>query len=304
MSDSGSGPSDDAVPAQVAPPAVDPAVAAAPPFQPPHSTPQNGAQQYPPPQFGAPLFGAPQFGAPQFGAPQYGAPQFGAPKYGAPQYGAPQYDAPLFDSTSAGYPAPPPFGAATTPAIALGGDDVRGDLRSAAAVIGVLGVLGLLAGVLWGVASPHSLGFVSRPGLVIPNETEQFIGADGRYVLITAIIGVIAGVLCWGWRARRGPVLAIGLAVGGLLGAVLTAAVGHLVGGGHAGGALNARITLPITLHARGLIAVEPVVALLVYLAGTLLSGPDDLGRSPAGTAASTEDAADSTNSVDAGGYH
>lgn len=295
MSDSGSGPSDDAVPAQVAPPPVAPPVAAAPPYQAPHSG----------PRYDAPQFSAPQYPTQQYPTQQYDAPQFPGQQHEATQLQADRHHVPQFYPSSAGYPAaPPPFGAATTPAIALGGDDVRGDLRSAAAVIGVLGVLGLLAGVLWGVASPHSLGFVSRPGLVIPNETEQFIGADGRYVLITAIIGVIAGVLCWGWRARRGPVLAIGLAVGGLLGAVLTALVGHLVGGGHAGGAVNARITLPVTLHARGLIAVEPGVTLLVYLAGTLLSGPDDLGRSPAGTAASTADAADSTNSVDAGGYH
>lgn len=233
-----------------------------------------------------------------------------AQQYQPSQVQADRYQAAQFYPSSPGYPpAPPPIGSATAPAIALGGDDVRGDLRSAGAVVGVLGVLGVLGGVLWGVASPRSLGFVSQPGLVIPNETEQFVGADGRYVIITAIIGVIAGVLCWSWRARRGPVLALGLAVAGLLGAVLTALVGHLVGGGHAGGAVNARITLPITLHARGLIAVEPGVALLVYLAGTLLSGPDDLGRSPVGTAASTADAAgprnaDSVNSVHAGGYH
>ncbi len=305
MSESRPGPSDDPSTPQVAPPAVDPSVAAAPPYQAPLSAPQHPAPHKSAPQFEAPQFQAPQFEAPQYQAPQFDASQHESPQFSAPQYQASQYDAPLFRPPSAGYPAaPPPFGSASTPATSLGGDDVRGDLRSAAAVVGVLAVLGVLAGLLWGVASPHSLGFVSQPGLVIPNETEQFIGADGRYVFITAIIGVIAGVLCWGWRARRGPVLALGLTVAALLGAALTALVGHLVGGGHAGGAVNARITLPITLHARGLIAVEPVVALLVYLAGTLLSGPDDLGRSPAGTAPSTGDAADSSKSVGAGGYH
>lgn len=202
-----------------------------------------------------------------------------------------------------GYLPPAP---STAAAVRLGGDDVAGDLRAGGAVVGVLAVLGVLAGAVWGLASPHSLGYVARPGVVIPNETEQFIGADGRFVLITAIIGLIAGALCWSWRARRGPLLALGLAVGGFVSAILTALVGHLVAGGHASGAVNARLTLPVTLHARGLLALEAGLALLVYLAGTLISGPDDLGRS--GTEAGADPiagvVADPGTSVGAGGNH
>jgi hypothetical protein len=182
---------------------------------------------------------------------------------------------------AAGRRAPGHTALGDTAADDTAGDDIAGDVRAAAAVIGILAVLGVLAGIVWGLASPHSLGFVAAPGQVIPNETEQFIAADGRFLFITVIIGVFAGAVCWFWRARRGPVMAVGLAVGGLVGAALTALVGHLIGGGHAGGALNARITLPITVHARGFLGLEAGSALLVYLGGTLMSAPDDLGRRP-----------------------
>lgn len=230
----------------------------------------------------------------------YPARQIG-PSAGSPPWAATPAPYPQF---APGYLPPAP---STAAAIKLGGDDVAGDLRAAGAVGGVLAVLGVLAGLVWGLASPHSLGYVARPGVVIPNETEQFIGADGRFVLITAIIGLVAGAVCWAWRARRGPVLAVGLAGGGVVGAVLTALVGHLVAGGHGSGAVNSRLTLPITLHAGGLVALEAGLALLVYLAGTLISGPDDLGRSGTEAGAGLVVAGvvpDPERSVGAGGNH
>ena len=86
-------------------------------------------------------------------------------------------------------------------------------------------------------------------------------------------------MLAWRWRARRGPVLAAGLTVGCVAGAVVTALVGHAVSSGVSGGALNTVLRLRITLHDRGLVAMEAALALAVYLLATLLSGPDDLGR-------------------------
>jgi Protein of unknown function (DUF2567) len=154
-----------------------------------------------------------------------------------------------------------------------------GDVRAAVRLIVVLAVVGILAGILWLVISPHAEGIVVSKTEVIPFEQENWVAADGRFALITAVIGLIAGSLAWFWRSRRGPVLAVGLAVGAGVGALLTALVGYGLSPGHSTGAVNTDIRLKVLVHAHGLIALEVVLALAAYLVGALFSGPDDLGR-------------------------
>ncbi len=144
-------------------------------------------------------------------------------------------------------------------------------------------MLGVLAGVLWSVISPHGQGVVVSKTEIIPFEQENWIAADGRFAIITALIGLVVGAAAWFWRARRGPVLVVGLAVGAGLGALLTALVGYWLSSGHSSGAVNTQIRLRIAVHAHGLIALEVVLALAAYLVGVLFSGPDDLGRPSVG---------------------
>jgi hypothetical protein len=157
-------------------------------------------------------------------------------------------------------------------------------------------VLGALAGLLWSSISPHSLGFVDTDR-VVANETEQFVGADARFFVITAAIGVAAGLVAFALVRFRGPVAVAALAVGGTLGALLTALVGHAVSSGVDHGKLGSAITLPITLHARGLLAFEGGLAVLAYLWGCLFIARDDLGRDEPGSAAPAD------GSVAAGRY-
>ena len=154
-----------------------------------------------------------------------------------------------------------------------------GDLRAAASLAGALVVLGLVAGLLWAAISPHGSGVVVTKTEIIPFEQENWIAADGRFAVITAVIGLVAGLVAWFWRSRRGPVLVAGLGVGAIVGSALTALVGRAVSSGHSTGAVNSGIRLHIVLHAHGLIAIEGVVALAAYLGGVLFAGPDDLGR-------------------------
>ena len=155
----------------------------------------------------------------------------------------------------------------------------KADLRFAGVVAAALAVLGAAAAPLWSAISPHSRAIVISSSVVIPDETEGFVSADGRFLVITALIGLVAGLVCWSRRSYRGPVVAAALAVGGTLGSAITALLGHQLSSGRGSGPVGTIIRLPVTLHAHGFIAVEGALALLVYLVGTLFVAPDDLGR-------------------------
>jgi hypothetical protein len=154
-------------------------------------------------------------------------------------------------------------------------------LRAAAFFVLGLAVLGALLGVLWQRWSPPGpLGYVIAPHAVQPDETEAFVAADGRFAVICASTGLLAGVAAWLYKPTRGPVAAVALAVGGLLGAVLTDLVGHLLAGGTGDG--DARTVLrhlPLAVHMHGLLVLEAAVAVLVYSLFVSFAAADDLGR-------------------------
>ena len=152
------------------------------------------------------------------------------------------------------------------------------DLGPAAVVLVVLAAIGALLGLWWQHISPRTKGFVYLPHAVIPDEKEAFVASDGRYLLMTGAVGIVVAVAAWLWRSTRGPAVGLALVVGGLLGALLTDFVGRRTGGGHEDGAVNAVITLPIRVHARGLLLIEPALAALVYAACALFAKRDDLG--------------------------
>ena len=159
----------------------------------------------------------------------------------------------------------------------------RPELIFGAILIAALAAVGVGAGVLWNAISPAAGGVVIGPSVVIPNENEGFIAGDGRFMIITAVIGLVAGAIAWGLRSYRGPVAALALAIGGTLGATLTALVGHALASGRTTGVLYSGVRLRLTLQAHSLIALEGGLALLAYLIGTLFIAADDLGR-PAGS--------------------
>jgi hypothetical protein len=153
------------------------------------------------------------------------------------------------------------------------------DLGPAAVIMVGLAAVGALLGLLWQHISPRTQGFVYIPPHgIIPEENESLIATDGRFVLLTCAVGIIAAAAAWSRRSARGPAAALALTAGGLLGALLTDRVGHATGGGHDGGTLNQVITLSVQVHARGLLLLEPALALFVYAACALFARRDDLG--------------------------
>jgi hypothetical protein len=156
--------------------------------------------------------------------------------------------------------------------------------RPLAALAGAMLVAGVLLGVIWTAWSPPGpRGGVLKAGIQ-PDETESFVSADGRFALLTAVVGVIAGICAWYLRRQRGSLLALALAAGGLGGSLLTDWIGHLVRGEgrtYACGTETGRCIehLPLTVQMHGLLFLEAAVAVLVYSLFVAFAVDDDLGR-------------------------
>src|SRR5436305_1869775 len=129
-------------------------------------------------------------------------------------------------------------------------DQTRDDLRTAAVLTLVLAVIGAALGPAWSAWSgPQQRAFVFGPGQVSPFEdVETMAGADGRYFVIVAAVGLLVPIVVWWARpANRGPQIVLALVVGGIAGSVLTAWVGYLTGGGTYSGRLRTTIAhLPV----------------------------------------------------------
>lgn len=159
----------------------------------------------------------------------------------------------------------------------------RPDLHAAGALMLGLAGIGTLLGFVWSVWSgPQQRAYVIAPGQLYPyDEIETMAGADSRYLLITACVGLLAAIGVWAYRPRlRGPATALALGAGGLGGAALTWWVGYLSGGGTYSGRPGQTIAhLPLTLHMHGLLFVEPALAVLVYGVLVAFAARDDLGH-------------------------
>jgi hypothetical protein len=147
-------------------------------------------------------------------------------------------------------------------------------------------VLGAVLAVLWVRLAPRLEFRVVKPGQAVPvvPESEEYIAADGRFVLITLAAGVLAGLVCWLLRRSRGPVVLAAVAFGGLLGAVVTWRLGVWLEPGYQPQDLQEvgrTVTQPLELRAVAAVVVEPIAAVAVYLLGVGFTVHNDLGVDP-----------------------
>lgn len=176
------------------------------------------------------------------------------------------------------------------PSRAAVGSDRTAQLRAGGILIGVLAVVGAVLGPVWEAWSPPGpFGIVLTHGIQA-DESEAFVGGDGRFAMITVIVGLLAGALAWRLRPLRdvrGPYLALALAVGSVVGAALTELVGYLIRGDGTNFACAAGRCidhLPLTVHMHALLFAEAIAALLVYTLCVAFAVSDDLGRPDAGS--------------------
>jgi LPXTG-motif cell wall-anchored protein len=168
--------------------------------------------------------------------------------------------------------------------------ELRADLLPAARVTAALALTGIPAGLLWWLLAPREDYRVLADGVQPLGDTsaELFAADDGVYVLIMAGLGLLAGIACWLLRRRRGVALLAGLTLGTGVSGVLAWQLGELLGEGPTQADLQdvgATVTTRLELMSLPALTVAPFVAVLVYVAATLLASRDDLGRRPSGDA-------------------
>jgi hypothetical protein len=131
-----------------------------------------------------------------------------------------------------------------------------GVVVAVAAVLVGTALLGVAAGFAWAAVAPRALAVVAGRGSadVVNPETNAFIAADGWFTLLTAVGGIVSGLLGYVLTVRRhGPLAMAAVVVGGLPAALIamwigqqsgTAAFNHALEVGQSGVLVQAPLSL------------------------------------------------------------
>jgi predicted histidine transporter YuiF (NhaC family) len=154
---------------------------------------------------------------------------------------------------------------------------LRQELTVAIWVVATLALIGVLAAVFWAWATPTMTYQINDSGqlAVLTTEPEQPVAADGWFAIIAVVVGLLAGFRVW-WHTRgHEPGVVGGLIVGGLLGSMTMLAVGGLLRPSDLEDAASAgagtRLHAGLAVHAPGVLLLESVAALLLWLLLDLL---------------------------------
>ncbi len=104
----------------------------------------------------------------------------------------------------------------------------RQDLTASVSIVVASVLLGAPAGLLWSAVSPRYTVEVTDTQLKTPGlqSTKAFIGADGSYLIVMLLAGILCGVLAWHFARRSGPFTVLALLVGGVLAALIAQRIG------------------------------------------------------------------------------
>jgi hypothetical protein len=169
-----------------------------------------------------------------------------------------------------------------------GAPDLRGsraDLRSALLTVLALAVAGLAVGGIWIWLAPRADYRVTATGVEPIGRApsaELFMADDGVFVLVLAALGLVAALVVWLRRRRRGALTLLALATGMLAAGVVAWMLGTWADPAPSHAQLTdvgRTVTTALTLNATAALAVGPFVAVLVYLVAAVLTPRDDLGR-------------------------
>ncbi|MGY1822245.1 hypothetical protein [Geodermatophilus sp. SYSU D00079] len=162
--------------------------------------------------------------------------------------------------------------------------ELRADARGALALTGVLLASGVPAGLLWWALAPRAQFRVTADGPVVVGHpsAELLAAVDGVYTLVVAGLGLLAGVLAWRLRRRRGVATLLAVAAGTLLAALVAWQVGELLAPGPSEAALadvGTTVTTGLALNSMAALAAGPFLAVLAYVVAALFAPSEDLDR-------------------------
>jgi hypothetical protein len=162
----------------------------------------------------------------------------------------------------------------------------RYDVRVAGVVVAACVLLGAPAGLLWSAVAPRLQVTLTDQGPQVPSleSSKAFVGADGSYLVVMAVLGLLCGTLAWFLARRSGPWTVVALVVGGTFAALIAATVGLRPGAQHAIAALREGSTIrghvelflgrrtgtDVTLRAPWAAVAWPVGALTAFLSFAL----------------------------------
>jgi hypothetical protein len=169
-----------------------------------------------------------------------------------------------------------------------GWPEVRADVRSSLRLVLVLALAGVPAGLAWWGLAPRADFRITEAGPqpVGTPSPELLVADDGVFVLLLAVVGLIAGAAAWRLRRRRGVATVVALAVGALASALIAWQLGGLLGAGPTEEQLadvGRVVTTPLRLGSPAALGVGPFMAVLAYVLGVLTAHDDGLGRTPDG---------------------
>lgn len=162
---------------------------------------------------------------------------------------------------------------------------VKADLLPAITVLSMVALLGIPLGWIWSRLAPAQRMRVMATGDPIPLQLESWHRFDGLaiFLLLGLAAGVLAGVVVWLLRERRGPVILIAAVLGSLLAGWMGANMGisfaeglYAVDGPPAVGSV---IEVAPQLESGWALLAQPLAMAFTYGILAAWNGRDDLGR-------------------------
>jgi hypothetical protein len=99
-------------------------------------------------------------------------------------------------------------------------------IAGAATAVGVV-LLAAPTGLVWAALSPRVLDVMTSAGAVpVDPETKGFAAADGYFVVVSLVVGVLCGLFAYVLARRWAPGVVVGLGTGGVLAALIAARIG------------------------------------------------------------------------------
>jgi hypothetical protein len=136
-------------------------------------------------------------------------------------------------------------------------------------VLGWFLAIGVIGAVVWWQLTP--LAEYTRTASNAQMDEEQLarqVSADGWYLVIAAVGGLVSGVVLLSWRHRDPVATVVLVALGALLAGWLMLRVGLWLGPANPkdvlpGVAVGAKVPMQLKTHASGVVYVWPITALL-----------------------------------------